>query len=83
MNVTEDGFAALTERVLALADRYCQGRVAFVLEGGYREALSTSVHACLRVMSGEPAPAIAIDLDDPGRHSLLVANRFHGCPVHG
>jgi len=82
MNVTEAGFAALTARVLALADRYCDGRVAFVLEGGYRDALATSVRACVEVIAGAAAPEIDLDLDDPGRHALLVASRFLGRPVY-
>ena len=49
--VTEDGFAALTERALRLADECCQGRIVFILEGGYNhDALARSVAATLRVM---------------------------------
>ncbi|HEV2127862.1 MAG TPA: histone deacetylase [Thermomicrobiales bacterium] len=33
--VTDDGFAALTERTVALAERHCDGRLVAVLEGGY------------------------------------------------
>ncbi len=82
MNVSEGAFAVMTEQVLALAERYCEGRIAFVLEGGYREALSTAVHASLRVLAGAEAPAIERDVDDPGRDAVLVADRFHSRPVH-
>ena len=52
--VTEGGFAALTERALRLADACCQGRIVFILEGGYNhDALARSVAATLRVMDEE------------------------------
>ncbi len=35
MEVSENGFAALTRIVLNEAEKHCQGKVAFVLEGGY------------------------------------------------
>jgi acetoin utilization deacetylase AcuC-like enzyme len=35
MRLTEAGFVAMTERVIALADRFAGGRVVAVLEGGY------------------------------------------------
>ncbi|HYH11982.1 MAG TPA: histone deacetylase [Thermomicrobiales bacterium] len=37
-HVTDDGFAALTSRTRALADRLAGGRLAVVLEGGYDPA---------------------------------------------
>jgi acetoin utilization deacetylase AcuC-like enzyme len=53
--VTTAGFAAMTRRVVELADELCQGRVAFVLEGGYNlAALAESVAATLRVSDGAP-----------------------------
>ena len=46
LNVEEDGFAALTAQIVALADSHSQGRVVSVLEGGYDlPALSRSVTA--------------------------------------
>jgi acetoin utilization deacetylase AcuC-like enzyme len=54
--VTTAGFAALTRQVVALAGELCDGRVAFVLEGGYNlHALARSVEAMLRA-SDDPAP---------------------------
>lgn len=35
MEVSENGFAALTRLVLNEADKHCNGKIAFVLEGGY------------------------------------------------
>jgi len=82
MNVSEAGFAAMTQRLMAIADRWCDGRLALVLEGGYREALSTSVHATLSTLVTGEAPAIERSLDDPGRHAVVTANRFHSRPVY-
>ena len=46
LNVEEDGFAALTAQIVALADSHSQGRVVSVLEGGYDlPALTRSVTA--------------------------------------
>ena len=35
MKVTPHGYALITSFLLDLAERFCQGRVAFILEGGY------------------------------------------------
>jgi acetoin utilization deacetylase AcuC-like enzyme len=44
MNMTEAGFHAVTERLVALADVSCKGRVVSALEGGYDlRALGRSV----------------------------------------
>ena len=55
MRVSPEGYAALTERLLSLAD----GRVVLALEGGYNlDAIARSAAACLRVLLGEePARA--------------------------
>ena len=51
MAVTEEGFAGMAEHLLQLADQYTEGKVAFLLEGGYDlAALRNSVAAVLQVM---------------------------------
>lgn len=51
LNLTPDDFAWITERVCDLADRYCAGRVASCLEGGYNlSALAESVAAHVDVL---------------------------------
>lgn len=35
MLVTSEGFRAMTERVMAVADEVCDGKVVLVQEGGY------------------------------------------------
>lgn len=48
MSVTTEGFRSLTHRVCALADELCEGRLVFILEGGYDPtALATSILATI------------------------------------
>ncbi len=55
MGVTVNGFAAMARRLLALAEELCDGRLVFVLEGGYDpEALGWSVAATLNVLLDRP-----------------------------
>jgi acetoin utilization deacetylase AcuC-like enzyme len=59
------GYAALTQRLVALADELCDGRIVLVLEGGYSlAALGACVVAALRVLLGR----------DPGADPLGPAN---------
>lgn len=54
MQLSISGFARLVEIIKTLADMLCQGRMVFVLEGGYNlEALSLSVAASLDILRGE------------------------------
>ncbi len=62
MEVTEQGFEAMARTLLDLADKFCQGRIAFLLEGGYDlDALRNSAAVVLAELqqqhnkrSGEP-----------------------------
>ncbi|MEL6182445.1 MAG: histone deacetylase, partial [Myxococcota bacterium] len=57
MHVSTEGFAALCGMVMDLAERLCEGRLALTLEGGYDlEGLSSSVRACVDVLSGSRKP---------------------------
>lgn len=57
LNVSYDGFGAMTGIVQELADQYCGGRLAFILEGGYNEeSLAWGVHTVLSVLAGEEPP---------------------------
>ncbi|MCB9752043.1 MAG: histone deacetylase [Myxococcales bacterium] len=60
MEVTDEGFAALCDRVRALAERHAGGRLVLLLEGGYAlEGLRRSALACARILSGETGPSVA------------------------
>ncbi len=74
LNVSYEGFAAMTGIVQMLADRHCEGRSVFVLEGGYNlESLAEGVRAVLTVLAGaEPT--------EPGPHGVEeveAAAAFH------
>jgi len=59
MEVTEAGFAHMALRCVRLAQDLCDGRLAFVLEGGYdRDATATAVEAILRAVADEAAPGV-------------------------
>ena len=54
MNVSEDGYAQMTTIVRDIAERFCEGRVISLLEGGYNlEALARSVGRHLQIL-GQP-----------------------------
>jgi acetoin utilization deacetylase AcuC-like enzyme len=58
MNVTEEGFGAMARLLLALANRFADGRIAFLLEGGYDLAgLRDSVAAVLAAMQAQVPPS--------------------------
>ena len=60
LSLSINGYAALTQRLVALADELCGGKIVLVLEGGYSpQALCGGVIASLRVLLGR-APG-----DDP------------------
>ena len=49
MNVSEEGFGQVTRQLNRSADRACQGKIVYFLEGGYNlEALAGSVCATIR-----------------------------------
>ncbi len=49
MNVSEEGFGQMTRQLNCAADRACQGKIVYFLEGGYNlEALAGSVRATIR-----------------------------------
>jgi len=74
LNVSYDGFAAMTGILQSLARRQCGGRLVFVLEGGYNLiSLSRGVRTVLRVLAGEAPP-------EPGLRGLAeveAAAAFH------
>ena len=54
MKITPGGFAGLSKSLLEIADSSCEGRIAFILEGGYHlDGLQESVKAVLKELKGE------------------------------
>jgi histone deacetylase 6 len=67
MQVTPDGYAAMTERLTNLRG----GKVVLALEGGYEpDILAGSAAACVRVLLGEPTTTN--DFGDPGIQARRV-----------
>lgn len=57
LDVTYQGFASMTAILQSLARRHCQGRLVFVLEGGYNlESLAQGVWSVLDVLTGSIPP---------------------------
>ncbi len=52
-DITDDGFQTLTRFVMQLADRYCDGKLVSVMEGGYQiKGLQQAVLAHVQTLSG-------------------------------
>ena len=84
MNLSTAGYGQIARRMQAWADELCQGRVAYMLEGGYDlAALSESVVATLDAMRGV-AGSDHLGLGPTSRSSARVraildeARRLHG-----
>lgn len=74
MNLSFDGFSALTGLVQRIADRHCGGRLVMVLEGGYNpDTLARGVHTIVQVMAGG-APA---QPEEPGLAEVMEISAFH------
>jgi acetoin utilization deacetylase AcuC-like enzyme len=73
MQVTGEGFRAMSALVRALAEDCCGGRAAFVLEGGYADTgLYQGTQALLSVLTAEDAPRLPAAAPMP-RGSALEA----------
>lgn len=80
LNVNYEGFSAITGVVQRLANELCQGRLAFVLEGGYHlESLSRGVHTVLQVLAGgEPASPAESGIEAVRRAAAYHREAFTG-----
>jgi acetoin utilization deacetylase AcuC-like enzyme len=55
MRLTLNGYSHLAQEVLQMAQRFCDGKVAFLLEGGYNlDALRYGVSNVARMLLGDP-----------------------------
>ncbi len=74
LNVSYEGFASMTRMLQELALQHCDGRLVFVLEGGYHLlSLARGVRTVLEVLAGGEAP-------EPGLTGLAeveAAAAFH------
>lgn len=80
LNVSFNGFAVLSDMLQQLALEHCDGRLVFVLEGGYNlESLSQGVRTVLGVLAGDgPPPALPAEPTDArGLEEVERAAAFH------
>lgn len=81
LNLSVAGYAALTERLVDIANECCDGRIVLVLEGGYSlEALGACVIAALRVLMGEnaePDPLGPSKSSEPDLSALIARMHRH------
>ncbi|WP_234283558.1 MULTISPECIES: histone deacetylase family protein [unclassified Halomonas] len=74
LNVSYEGFAAMTGILQDLARRHCQGRLVLVLEGGYHlVSLARGVRVVLSVLAGGAIPEPGIT----GIAEVEAAAAFH------
>ncbi|CAM4223821.1 histone deacetylase [Vreelandella rituensis] len=74
LNVSYEGFGAMTGILQQLAQRHCDGRLVFVLEGGYNlESLAKGTRAVLSVLAGQTPPEPGIS----GVAEVETAAAFH------
>jgi len=81
MNLTDRGFAWMTEWLAAVADRCCPGRIVVCLEGGYSlPALQADAAAVMRILLAEREPEPAIPPNDSAylRRKLDEIAALHG-----
>ncbi|HKA33368.1 MAG TPA: histone deacetylase [Candidatus Binatia bacterium] len=81
MNVTETGFAAITDMLVRLAETHAGGRLALLLEGGYDlQALKNSVATVLRSLRdrqpGDASASGGSAIEPLVRHILRVQEKY-------
>ncbi len=57
MRVTETGFGSMAQSLMKLAEKHCQGRILFTLEGGYHlDGQAKGVKSVLNALTGPSLP---------------------------
>jgi acetoin utilization deacetylase AcuC-like enzyme len=78
MNVTEEGFGAMAQILLGLADRFTGGKIAFLLEGGYDLAgLNNSVSAVLNAMQQKTSKDFPAARSDKTQNLIRRIRQLH------
>jgi len=78
MRLTEEGFADLCESIRSIAERYADGRLVLLLEGGYDlDGLRESVLACLDILGGAAPPGKPIHTSPRGDADVRAAILAH------
>ncbi len=79
LQLSTSGYASLAEDLIQTAEELCDGRIAFVLEGGYDpEALTDNVSAVLHKLAGLTPPPDRMGpapIDEPDIRNLVAEIR--------
>lgn len=81
LGLSSAGYFALARKLVDLAARYCDGKIVFVLEGGYNpEVIASGMDACLCALTGtdfdpadDPSPYAETDIQP----RLDVLRKWH------
>ena len=82
LGLSSSGYHNLSKQLAGLAEKFCNGRIVFVLEGGYNpQHVASGVEACLSALTG----AEFIPQDDPSPYPepdiqarVNVLRKWHG-----
>jgi acetoin utilization deacetylase AcuC-like enzyme len=78
--MTNAGFGSIAASLIVAADRLCEGRILFVLEGGYSiEALKDCTRAVMTAMEAEN-PEQAPTAINPLFYQISATSRTHLAP---
>ncbi len=85
MKMTEKGFAALSRLLIDIAKSVCDGRILFVLEGGYdTNGLARSVGLVFGQLTGkQPDPGVDPDSARPAIKEYATELAEHFRPIYG
>ena len=76
MRLSSDGFSALCGIVRDIADKWADGRLVLMLEGGYALGpLAKDVRACVEVLGGGTPASIASEPSSAGREDVKRAKQ--------
>lgn len=84
MRLTLNGYSHLAGEVIHMAQRFCKGKVVFVLEGGYNmDALRYGVSNVARLLLGDPPDDLAGALPSPRPEPDIAALLTRLQHLHG
>ena len=76
LQLSTSGYFQITQHLMQLAEDNCEGRLGFILEGGYDpEALADNVEAVLTALAGLSPPDDRLGpapIDEPGIEKLIL-----------
>ncbi len=76
MRVTEKGYAMMTRAMMDMAKRHCNGKILYVLEGGYGlDGITNSVKAVINELKGTPAYG-DYKQDAPSNEAIKIIERL-------